>query len=369
MSFRATTHNFLRLIAAGAAICAAALVVLVISADGDVAQVQADLFDLHPVSVVEHGDFGRVMEESGLQPRRYDYNGNEIKFAVGDSDLEPRALLEIYQKRLNRAGINTEVYLEPIYAAGGLGPATLRGQGALTEERLRGATAMVDGEVVPIVVNDNHIAMASLPSGADLEGAREQASQIWQAERRGDAEDTVQLLSRLSSSGALGDLRFEENIDAFRYLEAFRDAHTGKTTVTATWSDGGFDAKKVSDPRAVDNRLDLDIPPCIGCSRLHRIEALEADEPYVANQFQSPLDAASVSKFYESSLANRGWEKAPSSQIFENIAAHVPELQALEQRHGKTLNFERGGESLTLFISEDRARRQTNILSVVEQSR
>jgi hypothetical protein len=366
VSLRTTANNFLKLTAAGMVVFASALVFLLISADGDVSQVRADLYDLQPIHLKQHQDFGRVMEDSGLRPRRYDYNGNEIKFAVADSDLEPRALLEVYQKRLKDAGINTDIYLEPYYVDGGAGPGTMRSGEVTTEDRLRKADALVDGEVVPIVVNDNHIAMVSLPSGADLEGARRQFGEAWKGQRHGDAADTLRLLSRLTSTENLGDLRFEEQIDAFRYLEAFRDAQTGQTTVTATWSDGGFDATKISDPKAVDNRLDLDVPPCIGCVRNHRIEGLEEDEPYVVNHFQAPLEPQGVRSFYDSSLADRGWRQAPSTTTFAEFAAKVPELREFQRRHGQTVTFERDGQTLTLFLSPDPGKRQTNILSLMD---
>lgn len=335
----------------GAVIVAIAAIFLVVSDDGDVSEAQADLYDLHSADVYAHGDFERVLEDSGLEPRPYDLNGNFVNFAVGESELTPAELMEYYQHKFERAGINSEVYDEAMFSA-------MASDDAFGNEDLRDAQdAFWQGEMVPLSVSDEHVAMAGLLGAVDPEDERyDNFKDQLQSADLSHVGDQRQLYSHLEELGDLhlppvigaGDV-FEDDIEGFRFLEAHREPGTATTTVTSTWSDGEFDARKMNDPDADGVGADGEVPACIGCQRDKRLQALNDDEPYVLNQFRTTSPPEQITSFYRQAMPRRDWTPTETDEALEALKPHVLELQ---QMPGHMVNFERGDEFLTVFVAD-----------------
>lgn len=363
MSLREFIIIVLKLGISGAIIAALAVGFIVISGEGDISEAQATIFDLQTEAAAEHEDFERVMEESGLEPSPYDMNGNHVQFAAADSPLSPMELSENYQRRLQRAGINSKVYNQPLIPSDGhhASPQEILGD---TEQVLEQMDAFLSGELVPITMEDDYVTMGGLVPDRDFDGDEEEFREQWQANMRDNFEDGEELFEHLQRATDIEGIDFEDNIAGFRFLDAQRQDHPQmQSQVTATWSDNDFDASRMNDPQAMERRPGAEVPACIGCERSNRLEALNEDEPYVLNQFHTSAPSHDVGQFYREAMQNRDWQPSESDQIINEFAAHVPELQ---QMSGETMTFERGEESLTIYISEDPNDRHTEIVSMME---
>lgn len=337
----------------GAVIAAIAALFLVFSEDGEVSEAQADLYDMQPASIHQHGDFEQVIKDSGLEPRPYDYNGNFVNFAVGDSKATPAELHQYYQQKFERAGINSRVYEEPMFGLMTTGHVDNPGE-------LKAVTdGFLQGEMVPLSVSEEHVVMAGLLSSVDPEDER--FSDFKEKLKNHDPtqfDSPEQLASRiedlsqryLPNSSDIGGDVYEDSIDGFRYLEAHREPGQQHTNVISSWSDGDFDAHKISDPSTAGVGTDPEVPACIGCERDNRLQALDDDEPYVLNQFRTATSTPDdIAQFYERTMTQRNWDLVETDEGLSELEAHIPELQ---QMPGNMINFQRGEENLTVFVPD-----------------
>lgn len=350
----------------GAVIFTIAAAFVIVSDDGEVSEAKADLYDLHSADVYQHEDFQRVLEDSGLEPRPYDHNGNFVNFAVGDSDLTPEELLEYYQHKFKRAGINSKVYDEAMFSA------LARHQEADDDELLDAQDALLRGEMVPLSITEDHVAMGGLLGSFepddDAEDFKEQlqSQDLSRFATTDELHDHLDNLSKFHLPPTLGHEAYDDDIEGFRYLEAHREPGTSNTTVTSTWSDGEFDADKVTDPDATGVGTD-DIPACIGCERDNRLQALGDDEPYVLNQFRTTSTPGEVTSFYERALTQRDWSPTEAEKGLRELTPQIPELQ---QMPGDMVSFERGEEFITVFVPEKPHQRtgERSVVTLREES-
>lgn len=352
----------LKLGISGAVIFTIAAAFAVISDSGDISEAKADLYDLHSADVYQHQDFQRVLEDSGLEPRPYDHNGNFVNFAVGDSELTPEELLEYYQHKFKRAGINSEIYDEAMFSA------LVQHQEGDEEEILQTQEALLRGEMVPLSISDEHVAMAGLLGSfnADSEDLKKQlqTQDLSRFDCPDELSDHLHGLSKTHSPPTVDSPEFEQDIDGFRFLEAHRERGSSHTTVTSTWSDGEFDGEKATNPKATGVGSD-DIPACIGCERNNRLQSLSDDEPYTLNQFQTTSTPDEVTSFYEQALTERNWAPTEVREGLQELTPHIPELQ---QMPGQMLTFERDQESISVFVSDntDQRSRKRSVITLQE---
>ncbi len=336
-------------------IAAFALVFTVVSTDGDVSSVSADVTDLVPKAVMQHGSFERVVEESGLEPRPYDMNGNLVNFAVGESNLSPTQLGDYYQQRLVQSGINSRVYdeglsdnqhrlnetaLEAIHQTKDGDADTKPAIKAQLNDKLpddydertdqfsQQQHAMLNGEVVPLHMSDNRVTLA----GIDPQTPTNELEDIYHSWQRDPISDELDL---------------ERNMDNFRFIEAYRAPGDRATTVNASWSDedGDFDATKMSDLSGMEHDSEVKLPSCPGCERVQRLEGLHHDEPYTLNQFVARAAVRDVHTYYERLLGERGWTPADTDHVLDDLAYHVPEL---DEKNQGAKTFVRDGEFISL---------------------
>ncbi len=354
MNIRDLAIVTLKLGLSGAIIAGIAALFLVVSEDGEVTEAQADLYDMQPMSIHQHGDFERVIEDSGLEPKPYDYNGNFVNFAFGESEMSPEELLDQYQQRFKQAGINSKIYDESMFDL------LMDDDASESEELTQAMDGLLQGEMVPVSIHENHIAMAGMLGSVDPEDERfhEFKKQLEAADldRYSDPEQFARKVQEigdqhLPDASTIGGNIYEDSIDGFRYLEAHRESGTGTSNVISSWSDGDFDANKVSDPDAEGVGADSEVPACIGCDRDNRLQALNDDDPYILNQFRtSNSHTGDIVDFYDRAMTQREWQRVDTDQGLEELQPHVPELQYMS---GEMASYERGDEHLTVYIPDE----------------
>lgn len=328
-----------KLAISGTVICLIAGLFLILTEEGQVTEAQADVTDLLPGGPSQHHRFERVMKRAGLDGQPFDHNGNIVKFAVGESHLTPNQLMDYFQRELRREGVNTKAYGQPLVDLPQLQDEFI--EMSSSEESEERNLAMLRGEVVPLIANQAMMAMGGLVP----------------KKKREDIEDFLETWTFLHN----GDIDPRANIGGFRAIEARLDPNTGRSTVTATWSEPGFDAYKANAVgRTRGASPDAEVPTCIGCERRHRLEGLGEHHPFVLNQLFSPASMDTNRQFYSAALERRGWEPASSMDILDEIRPYVPELDDLYQ---DMLTFERNGQTLN-FLFDDNGDGQTSIIAI-----
>ena len=339
--------NVIKVSASLALIASFALVFTVLSTDADVASVSADVTDLVPQEVTEHGDFSRVIDNSGLESRPYNMSGNLTHFAAGHSPLSPLELGDHFQQSLVRSGINSKIYDDGYsdlqhYLHREIITAKKRDYqdddfdaqahkpedfDARTEDLRYQTQAMLNGEVVPLHMSDERVTMAGI-------------------EPHRQVDDLDDIEHQWLRDPINNEVSLDQNMDNFRFIEAYRSEGDQYTTVNAAWGeDGQFDTEKMSDLSSLDQDPDVELPPCPGCERVQRLEGLHHEEPYTLNQFRAHTSADNVLDYYTRALSERGWEISERDNILSELAQHVPEV------HGHTQGaqtFQRGEEYISL---------------------
>ena len=335
-------RNLFKLLLSGALIASIgfAFVVLSPSPSSEISEAQADITDFFPRQLLQHRDFDRVMEDLGFEPRPYDYNGNIVQFAFADTPLSPQDFSRAVQQRLLEAGINSDIYTTPAYINASSMEAIARHK--FSEPSMVRSRAMLNGEMVPIHSTPDHVTLAGVVPQKGF-------------------NSTEELLEMIERRPRHSPLTIDNYMDTFRFIDARRDPNTGGSSVTATWADSNFDPRRISDPSSLDVRLDTEVPSCIGCTRSNRVAALDPDEPYVLNQFETTSSPDRVRDFYIQAMGQRGWELAQSNKILFELEAHIPELRTPGR---DLLTFERDGEFLNFYLSEDPQTRRTNIMAI-----
>ncbi|MFO7962429.1 MAG: hypothetical protein R6U50_00765, partial [Desulfobacterales bacterium] len=165
---------------------------IVLSDDGEVSEAQADVSNLHPQAVLQHGNFSRVMEEAGLEPQPHDYNGNLVYFAHGESRMRPDELADYFQRKFVQAGINSRMYdsayltdLDPDEMEPGeySSPEEMLGN-TIMPEQIEQGRARLNGEVVPMHMSPGSMQMSGIiphqqaADGVELARQLEQQSTV-----------------------------------------------------------------------------------------------------------------------------------------------------------------------------------------------
>ncbi|TXD38903.1 hypothetical protein FRC98_00435 [Lujinxingia vulgaris] len=345
MKIPSTLRVLLKLGVSGAAIAAIGATVLVSSSPGEVKEAEADLTDFLSGPRAEQRNFERVIAESGLKPRSYDYNGNEVFFAAGDSELSPTELLEYYQERFHAVGVNSKVYTEPLMRLDMDSNPNTYVDALQESDYAEQNHAMLNGEVVPLHVSDEMVTMGSIVP-------------------RSESDDVVDMIDTWPLSPK-GGLDIEDNMRSYRMIEARRNLDTGGSTVTASWAADGFDPRLIRDPDAPGARPDLSVPACAGCERVSRLAGNDPGEPYVVNLYRTNGAPTSVERFYRSAMVNRGWKLSKSTELLDEYARHVPQLASMS---GELLNFERDGHHVSLIVQHDETG-GTTVVSIEEGPR
>ena len=193
--------------------------------------------------------------------------------------------------------------------------------------------AQLQGDVVPVQqVGEGYVVMAGIVPKDKSPLTDEQAVHKWTA-ALADKADPVARHSK-----------------GLRVIDIMAEG-PDSSLVTATWADKDFDFKKIKPgydgPGASP---DPDIPACMGCTRLFRLQGLSEDE-MTTNQFITSNSPEQTEAFYLQALTSRGWTPAKAQR---SLASLDPEIVGEELTVGKRiLVMEQDGLTLTLVFEQD----------------
>lgn len=294
----------------------------VLSADRDAPtqsqHASADIADFMPQSVFAPASTSAIVKDSGLTPRKYNINGNDVYFAVGETMMSPREVLEHYQTEFAAAGINSRKYLESPQQKINGDPEKFKLYGAEAQEVV---DAMSDGEVVPYLVTNNYISMGGPIITAD---SFKEILEEWGPTALDDPNRVMK---------------------GWRFIDARRKA-TGTTEVTSIWADENFDFNKFRNPNGARIGLNPAVPACPGCRLVLRSNSVE--ESMSVDQYASQASPEAVRDFYVKSMTARGWELSDTTRAMEHAAQHVPDHPF--NTRGPMLSFSKGDQHVTYTI-------------------
>lgn len=319
-------RNFFKVGATGAVIFAIGFATLVQNPEQptEVAEVTADI---SLFSGNDGTEYTRAMASLGLEPRPYELNGNVMYFATGYADDKtPEEVMNMVQKELVRYGINSKDYSDvtPMQAH-------LRAQKWTPDSGLKGFEGMGDissaylkGEVVPVEKRSDYIAMA----GVNPQKSYEKIIEDYQAHPH---------------------LGLNEQLGAYRFIDATSEPEFNRTMVTAVWSADDFSAAKLENKSFIKAPPDPNVPACMGCERDFRMKSLATNEPFSANKFTTQTDLDTTYNFYKRAMEARGWHESGFQAKLNRVAEVLPEARIA----GRTLNMEQGGRAMNIILVPD----------------
>ncbi|MFU8803615.1 MAG: hypothetical protein ACNA8W_07395 [Bradymonadaceae bacterium] len=310
---------------AGASILAIGFALVVFSSPtGDVAEAEADIWDLFRGPTSKHQNFVQALREEGMSaPRSYDWNGNKVFFSYSTTNETPTEVMGRMQDALARNGVNKRAHFsarEPV-------PMEEEPDEETFLQAVVGANDFFTGGMIPITTTRNHMAMVGM-------------------ETKGKAKDLDEFLKEWD--GANRDV--DSLVGAIRYLDAEREEGSLLTTITATWSDEDFDLTKFQ-PHAqgTAHLIDFEIPMCVGCTRVSRISGERHESDYHSLLYQSPTSVAQTAGFYDSAMLSRGWQLDPALRAVLNMQ----EKDMVYYEGGRMRSYVRDGQKLTLLVYAD----------------
>ena len=127
---------------------------------------------------------------------------------------------------------------------------------------------------------------------------------------------------------SLGDLS-----SGYRYVEIHQSPNSRSAEILAVWTDDNFVAEKMTNTgNAQQSSPDPEIPACVGCKRIHRVQALSKSEPYNINHWTTNSNSYSTFSFYVSAMKRRGWKISEKQNKIDRMSEFLPELNAIKSR-------------------------------------
>lgn len=298
---------------AGGVVAAVFFAMTTAGPQGEVSKADADIVDFMPGDVFAGRNTTEIITKSGLTPRAYEVNGNKLLFAVGETEADPKDVLDYYQTQFVKAGINSQKWLT-----------TPNGKGLPEEAKLKHADlgrkqlhAMNHGEVIPYFATDDYVSMG----GPILRGK--------------PIDELIEEFAKNPPNSRVSIYK------GWRFIDAQKQA-TGKTRVTSVWADDHFDFAAMRNPNEAKLGPNMKVPSCPGCILVNRTRSLEPDEPYGIEQYRTTLETQTALDFYKKSMLARGWELSDSTQVMEFVATKVPDMPF--NTRGKFYSFAKGDE-------------------------
>lgn len=304
----------LKLGACGATIAAIAFAFVTLSPEGEVAPSEADVVDF----VFGPKDRTEVYRDAlarmgHTKPEPYDLNGNVVYFSSAFAKGSPRQLMEEYQRVLRDEGFNRKAY----------GPMDNTEEGHM--ELVEG---MVLGDMVPILVEDDHVIMA----GGTIKGDPRSPEEL---EALGMPQTPEEMRDRLDGHKWLEIMRHEEFDDS--------------SMVISTWADDFNVKKMIPGNREPDQNVDTEIPACPGCTRLMKFDSLGTDKLHKQTVYSNASSVEGASGFYVEALRQRGWELTETSDMYEKVRDQV----LYEGDDAALLQFTKNDRFLTILAYPD----------------
>lgn len=324
-----TVGALLKLGFAGATIVAIAALFVVMHPDGSVQETRADIIDLEMLAPqTSTQKFVAALDDLGHEkPRIYNYNGTQLYFSTRMTTKRPDELIDEYQRVFVERGVNSKPW------GVDLDRELLKSPSELEKRVDARRKAAIQGEVQLSYHDPSRMIM----NGALLRG------------------DRVQFVHDDEAQGYTIN-NFHKLFKMHRYIEAEWNPVQQRTVVTATWSDEDFDVTKTlpeafqdHDAPSTHNAPDLDIPACIGCTRLTRFATEANDKPYVKQVFSAPSSRPDdIAQFYKEAMPRQGWRPLPGQSVEQRVADKHTDFQ-----YSKFLSFQRNGQFATIAVHPD----------------
>lgn len=175
-------------------------------------------------------------------------------------------------------------------------------------------------------------------------------------ENREDFQDCPLLGEAVKRIG--GEQGFDSQMAGYRTVEAFRDPKAGTTSVTAVWTDEDFDARKAFPEKYGNDAARPDgLPMCRDCQATWNMGGNGRDDGYGTTLMHSDDSLGLVEDFYQTKLAEDGWEPVAGdiilNKIYDKVGNPVPD--------GRSLRYQRDGEYLRILLAKDDEHGRTNI--------
>lgn len=299
--------------------------------------VSADITDFASAPSSNSAKFTEAMAALGMRPRVYDYNGNVMYFAVGQSDQRPAQLVNTIQNQLVSYGVNQKNNTDarPISAA--MNDPRLRTEDSSPENveaTLQPYAAMAEeilgsGDVYPTHISADRFEMVGYDSSA---------------------RNVDELTAAFAEDHS--DTKVRNLIGGYKYIDGFWDEKTQQTEVTAVWSGDEFLAARMDGEGMGQSPPDPNIPSCMGCERNYRMQTIDKQDSFSTNMFVTNVNVDNTYDFYVDAMRARGWQAGTAQTFMDRIANHMPELREVQER-GRVLSLERNGETMQIAVIPD----------------
>ena len=333
-SLKNLVWNGAKLAGCGAVIAGIAFGFAVINTEGGIGQADADVFWTGPVSVGETNQdkFLRVLQREGFsEPQAYDWNGNTMYFAHGQTSEAPRQVSMRLQERMVREGLNKHVYPAAPDAM------VFEDEQASPTEVAYATMAMEDfftGGLIPTTDTGEHIVL----NGVEL--ATDKPMDI-------DGQRMMKMFMSYDGDD------FADMFNNVRYIEAFRPEGSAKTHKIAIFGDGETKlslfqpgaGSQIDTPRGEEGL----IPACPGCERNTRFSGKEGQSDYEMYTYNSPDSVENVMAFYRQALMVRGWQPSTGLAVVQQLRARIAPPEAAD-RKGRMEVYERNGRTIHIHV-------------------
>lgn len=336
---KAQIWNLAKLGLAGATIFGIAWAISVGDPEDGVQEAQADIATWASTKTIfGGGNFGKTIEASGMKPRAYEMNGNQVFFAVGYVKEDPQEVLDYYQEEFVAAGVNKRKFLDVPEekfkrTIGGMGKAQ-----QLTEEELDYNEALLTGGVVPLTTRPGYVAMGGMVP-------KERVSDIDELIEDWKANDTNNIYRQM---------------DGFRFLDAQQFPGQIGSRVTSVWADESFDAEKMAHPEKNAGPPVLSTPVCMGCSVGMQMRSLDTSEKFRIGHFYSQRSRDDLVNFYDHAMPRKGFESGDANKAIDLARRYL----GAEVPPGAVLQFTHGGAESLVTIFDDKRLGETSVIVV-----
>lgn len=333
--------NLAKLGFAGATIFGIAWTITVQDTDGDVQEAQADIATYTTTEALLGGSFGKTMEASGMKPRPYEMNGNQVFFAVEYVKQDPEEVLDYYQEQFVAAGINERKFTEVPEAKFHRSIQDLtnpKGQ-KMSEEEVEYNEALLTGGVVPLTQRDGYVAMGGMVP-------RESHARVNELVEDWASNDSRNLFRQM---------------DGFRFIDAQQWPGQIGSRVTSVWADSDFDAEKMAQPQKNAGPPVLETPICLGCNVGMQMRSLDKSERFRIGHFYSNRQKDDLLSFYRTAMKNRGYD---SGQAQTAIGLARQYLGPGEIPSGAIMTYQRNGTEAMIAVFDDHSLDETSVMVV-----
>lgn len=334
-----TLWNLCKLGIAGAVIFGIGWAITVSDPEDGVKEAKADIQDFLPTQALLEQSFSKTVKTSGLEPRPYEMNGNDVFFAVAYVEQSPEEVLDFYQDAFVKAGINDKKYTEIPQGRFERTMADIAKPHDLSPEELEYDRAMLTGGVVPVIKHSGYMAMGGIVPKAQNQKL-EEIVDAWALSGQHDRMSGV--------------------MDGFRFIDARQWPGQRGSRITSVWAEEGFDASKMANPQEEGVAPVLQTPVCMGCTLALQMKSRAPDERFRIGHFVSGRNRDDIRDFYETAMFGRGWKGADAPKAVEMARQFLGDTIP----RGSIQTFSKVGSEAWIAVYDDPQLNETSVMVV-----